>query len=805
METTGVLLDVDYIIEDGEPVLRIFLESENPTMARFRDFKPYFYVLPDPDRIEEARERLEDLSFEKNGSKVEVVDTELLEMQDSRERVKAIKTHVGVPPSVPKVKDRVKDWEEVREVREFDIPFYKRFIMDKELKPGSELEIEGEEVESGEFDGRVLEADSVKTKGSDRLFEGDMLAFDLEVYDDRVIMCSFYSEDFSKVLVDHEDGLSEDYAEAVDSEKQLIRRMIEVVEEQDPDVILGYNTDEFDFNVLRDRCEEHGIELRLGRLGDRMKFQRRGRFSAAKLKGRTHLDLYAFVETVTATTLDSETLSLDAVAEELLGENKEDMRWEDIKRAWREKRELDKLASYALRDSELAYKLGDMLVPQIMSLSRLTGLVPFDACRTAYGQLVENFLLRKAHQRNIIAPNRPIQPQIAERRRQSAYSGGFVYEPEKGLHENIALFDFRSLYPTIIVSHNLSPDTLNLEDCSNDFMVEMDDGTTYSFCQDQPGFIPDILENLVSERYDIKAKFSDMDEDSEEYRRLYQRQYGLKILANSFYGYLGYASARWYSRECAEATTYLGRDYIHRTIEKAEEMGFEVLYGDTDSVMIKGDNIEEKRDKFLSEVNSMLPKFMELELEGLFKRGLFTYKKSGQGAKKKYALLGKDGSVKITGFAKVRRDWSRVAKQTQEKVIRQVLENDVNGAVDTVKDVIERLNEGEVPVEDLKIYTRMKKKPENYESTAPHVEAAKDAIKRGVEISPGDTIDYVVTSGAGSISDRARLARFAEGYDPEYYIDNQVLPAAIRVLKVFGYTEDQLKGKGKQSGLERFS
>ncbi|MDY6777398.1 MAG: DNA polymerase domain-containing protein, partial [Candidatus Nanohaloarchaea archaeon] len=285
----------------------------------------------------------------------------------------------------------------------------------------------------------------------------------------------------------------------------------------------------------------------------------------------------------------------------------------------------------------------------------------------------------------------------------------------------------------------------------------------------------------------------------------YNRQYALKTLSNAFYGYLGYSSARWYSRPCAEATTYLGREYIHETIDIAEEMGLEVVYGDTDSVFLKGEDVAVKADEFQERVNSHLPEFMELELEGNFVRGLFTYTESGQGAKKKYALLGEDGSVKITGFEQVRRDWSRIAKQTQEEVIRKVLENDVEGAVEAVKKTIQRLQDGEVPVEDLKIYTGMTKKPENYDTKAPHVEAAKRAIERGVEISPGDTVDYVVTAGGGSISDRAELTRFADSYDASYYIDNQVIPVSLRVLKVFGYTKEQLRGEGKQTGIDRFS
>jgi len=108
-------------------------------------------------------------------------------------------------------------------------------------------------------------------------------------------------------------------------------------------------------------------------------------------------------------------------------------------------------------------------------------------------------------------------------------------------------------------------------------------------------------------------------------------------------------------------------------------------------------------------------------------------------------------------------------------------------------------------VEELRIYTTLTKEPEKYESTAPHVEAVKKARRRGKEIEPETTVSYVVTRGNSSISNRAELTEYADSYDADYYIENQVVPVAIRVLKVLGYTEDQLLGKGKQSGLDQFT
>jgi len=401
----------------------------------------------------------------------------------------------------------------------------------------------------------------------------------------------------------------------------------------------------------------------------------------------------------------------------------------------------------------------------------------------------------------MLARNRPSQKKRNQRDMEQAYQGGFVYTPEEGLYENVAVFDFRSLYPTVMVAHNISPETLNVEECENSFELDEFD---YSFCQDKQGFFPELVEELVSSRYQIKDKMKTVDENSPQYTGLYSRQQAQKILANSFYGYLGYGGARWYSRESAEATTYLGREYIKDTIEKADEMGFEMVYGDTDSVMLRKDDLEEHLDEFLDEVNSQLPKFMELEFEGLFKRGFFTSKESGEGAKKKYALLDEQGKMKITGFEQVRRDWSPIAKDTQEKVLRKVLENKVDEAAEEVKETIEALKSREIDVDRLKIYTTLTKPPEEYGNTAPHVEAAKKAKKKGDKIEPETTVDYVITRRGKTISEKAKLTKYAETYDPDYYVDNQVIPVALRVLKVFGYTEDELKGKGRQSGLGQF-
>ena len=763
-----------------------------------RNFRPYFYAMPTD--LKQLKKDVEEKEFESDkGDKLEIIETSVEGKKYDQETVKALKVVTDVPANVPKLKNELWDLESVRRCLEFDIPFYRRYLIDKEIRPGEWIEVKGEKKDSENFEAEI-EAEKIDTQVDlEKSVEWNSMAFDLEVIDDKVVMASFRSEEFRKLLSLKDVDLG--FVEKVEDEKEMLKRFIEIVEENNVDILTGYNTDEYDFTVLREAAERNNIELSLGRNGERMKFNRRGRFKGARIKARMHLDLYPFVTHILAPGLDSETLDLDSVAEEMLGLNKDDLSWSEMKEIWASDKNLEKFAEYAMKDADITYRLGNEITPQILELSRITGLIPFDASRLTYGQLTENYLIREAYNRNILTRNRPSQQKRSKRDREQAYQGGFVYTPEQGLYENVAVFDFRSLYPTVMVAHNISPDTLNVEACDDRFELDEFD---YNFCQDQQGFFPELVEDLVSSRYELKKEMKEYDEDSQEYKGIYNRQQAQKILANSFYGYLGYSGARWYSRESAEATTYLGREYIKDSIEIAEEMGFEMVYGDTDSVMLRKENLEENMDEFLEKVNSELPEFMELEFEGLFKRGFFTSKESGEGAKKKYALMDEEGVMKVTGFEQVRRDWSPIAKNTQERVLRKVLEDDVDLAVEIVEDTIEALRSGEIDVDELKIYTTLTKPPEEYGNTAPHVEAAKKAKKRGDTVEPETTVDYVITRSGKSISQQAELTKYAENYDADYYIDNQVIPVAMRVLKVFGYTEDQLKGKGKQSGLGQF-
>ncbi len=212
---------------------------------------------------------------------------------------------------------------------------------------------------------------------------------------------------------------------------------------------------------------------------------------------------------------------------------------------------------------------------------------------------------------------------------------------------------------------------------------------------------------------------------------------------------------------------------------------------------IKINKIKSRACEFLKKINRELPEEMELEFEGFYPRGIFI-------TKKRYALIDEDEKLTVKGLETRRRDWSNVAKNTQNKVLNSILKDkDPASAAESVKQMVQDIKAGNVEMDDLVINTRLTRKINEYVTTGPHVEAAKKALDKGMKIKEGDVVPYIITKRGSSISDKAVISDFVEegDYDAEYYINNQILPAVMRILESLGYSEDELRGLGKQMKL----
>ncbi|MBU0953079.1 MAG: DNA-directed DNA polymerase [Nanoarchaeota archaeon] len=786
------LLDIDYVIEQHRPVVRLWGADEQgkAIVLLDRSFEPYFYA--DVRQITEQQEeellrRVLALSFDgRNPRRVERTERTFLGKQTS-----LIKITVPLPTDVDYVRDIVKTWDEIKGTYEHTIPFSRRYLIDKGLLPLAWYTVTGKPIETALAVDIAVALETLTPQSEEHHPSFRIIAFDIETIDrdgtQEIIMISLKDTAGFETVISYGKQKQPKGVplEIVEDEAAMIARFVKHITERRPHIIVGYNSDRFDFPQLQRRAQTFGIPLDLGADGSPIILTRRGRSSAALIRGRLHIDLFDFVERVLGTTLESEVHSLDRVAKEILGVGKIPLEWKDIERAWRDK-DLATVARYCLMDSELALRLAETLLPQIYELSRVVGQSPFDTSRMFYSQMVEWLLIRNAFTSKELVPNRPPQDEIKKRHKVPAYTGGYVHQPTEGMYENITVFDFASLYPTITITHNISPETLDCQCCGKhkEENPNMVPGQDHFYCRDHKGFVVHVLEDLLARRRALQARPSNK---VAEYR-----QHAFKLLANASYGYYAYPGSRWYSRVCAESIASFGRMYIKQVITLAIKEGYHVIYGDTDSLFLQM-KTEKKIQPFMKIVNTSLPGIMEIECKGFYTAGLFVLAKTGVAAKKRYALIAADGTITIRGFEKVRRDWSVIAKDTQEAVLRAILaEKDPKKATSIVRTTVEALKEGTINKDHLVIYSQLTRPLSQYEQIGPHVAAAKKLVQRGGRVHEGTVIGYIITPGTGTISERAEPVEDATRYDAEYYIHNQVIPAALRVLSGLGITEDDL-------------
>ncbi|GAB6135959.1 DNA polymerase domain-containing protein [Thermococcus prieurii] len=492
-----MILDTDYITENGKPVIRVFKKEKGEFKIEYdRTFEPYFYALLKDDSVIEDVKKV---TAKRHGTVVRVKRAEKVQKKFLGRPIEVWKLYFNHPQDVPAIRDKIRAHPAVVDIYEYDIPFAKRYLIDKGLIP-----MEGDE-------------------------ELTMLAFDIETLyhegeefaEGPILMISYADENGARVITWKKIDLP--YVDVVSTEKEMIKRFLRVVREKDPDVLITYNGDNFDFAYLKKRCEKLGIKFTLGRDGSEPKIQRMGDRFAVEVKGRIHFDLYPVIRH----TINLPTYTLEAVYEAVFGTPKEKVYAEEIAQAWESGEGLERVAKYSMEDAKVTYELGREFFPMEAQLSRLIGQSLWDVSRSSTGNLVEWFLLRKAYERNELAPNKPDERELARRR--GGYAGGYVKEPERGLWDNIVYLDFMSLYPSIIITHNVSPDTLNREGCK-EYDVAPEVG--HKFCKDFPGFIPSLLGDLLEERQKIKRKMK-ATVDPLEKKLLDYRQRAIKILANS--------------------------------------------------------------------------------------------------------------------------------------------------------------------------------------------------------------------------------------------------------------------------------
>ncbi|MEA1965685.1 MAG: DNA-directed DNA polymerase, partial [Euryarchaeota archaeon] len=591
------IIDSDYIIDNGKAVVRLFgRDLDGRSVCCFvPDFEPYFYV--QPASIKDSLTGIPEIKRMETVSRYEPVG-----YQEHPEKM--LKVVVGMPKDVPTIRDEVQAYAD--RVYETDIMFKNRFMIDTGIF-GMGWAQTVDEAGSTEpayprgVDSEVTVVSQIAPAEITRNAPMRYLAFDIECLVDGgiptadrspIIMISLAFEPAHQgeletlVLVGKEADLDCDGTEHFTDEADLLNRFFEVVRDYDPDVILGYNSNEFDFPYITKRVEmleAQGKRLRanIGRDNRAVFCRKIGIVTHVSVTGRIVADVLPLVRRA----YSIKQYTLKNVAKTLLDIEKFDVSLQQMGEYWNDDGEkLAEFIEYARRDSVLALRLllNLRLLDKYIALSQVSGALLQDVLDGGQSSMVENLMFREFEKRDRVISPRPEQDLMGKRYSDSEeLKGGAVLEPVRGLLKDVVVLDYKSLYPTIMMAHNLCYSTVitgdrppgspeSESDSVQDFdLIRAPSGGEFVPAKVYNGIVPGILENLLDRRTETKKKMRSAGE--EEHRVLDATQNALKILLNSFYGYSGYARARLYSLVLANAVTSFGRKNITDTKELIDE------------------------------------------------------------------------------------------------------------------------------------------------------------------------------------------------------------------------------------------
>lgn len=761
------------------PVVHLYGRLEHGAGFLVRDdrTRPHFYVRASD--IERTRAL--------HTGDVEAIDRATFD----GERVALVQTEL--PGDVPAIRDRLH--AAGIETFEADVRFATRYLIDRQIRGG--CEIEGEALAGP---GGLAIFENPTLRPADVNVAPRVLSFDIETDEAgrRLLAISLFGRDVDEVLiVDGSDRAMPERAIRCASELAALRAFRERIAALDPDVLTGWNIVDFDLAALERIAARLREPLDLGREPGAMRLRKpEGYFGSgqALIPGRAVLD---GMDLLRGAFVRMEDYSLDAVAREVLGEGKAVAgeardRIEEILHNYRH--DLPAFALYARTDARLAYRIVEKLdlVRLAFARSRLTGMTPD---RVAASIASFDFLYLAA-----LAPLRIVAPSVRgdDARVHAAQHGGHVLEPLTGLHSHVWVFDFKSLYPSIIRTFNIDPlsyvpGTPARAPSSTAELIDTPGGAF----RREPAILPRLLDELFPMREAAKRRGDSV------------AAHAIKILMNSFYGVLGTPACRFFNPALVNAITGLGKEMLLWSKRWFEEAGFTVLYGDTDSLFVRSGRDDAavacaEANRLAAALNADLGRHietrwrvasrLELEFEKLYLKLFLPHARhSNRGASKRYAglLYGADGGagVEFVGLEVVRRDWTALAKRVQRELYQRLFTGERVDAY--LEEIVRRVRRGELD-EELVYRKGLRKDTSDYTATTPpHVVAARKSSR-----PPGRSIRYVVT-----IAGPEPLDRIEHPLDREHYIAKQVRPVAEPVLEALGLDFGRVIGDTRQLEL----
>ena len=668
---------------------------------------------------------------------------------------------------------------DVRDIRndfqhyEADIPFATRFMIDCHLTGGMELP-------AGALTVDYHDLVPVDIKAPARTCIMDIECVDENGFpepDRDPIICitcwDSFDEDYTTLLW-MPGGISGDAPEfslhgehrviRFPDEVAMLRGLIDYTRGRDPDILSGWNFVDFDIPYILRRMAALGLHGEdLARLP--------GQTARNAVRGRSIFDLLGAYRKMHQA--QKESYRLDAVAEEELGETK--VRYSGtITSLWRS--DPARLVEYNYRDVELCVGIDkkNNIIEFYREIARYVGC-PLDRTLNS-SNVIDIYVLRKASGRFIL----PSKGFAAG----DEFEGATVFEPATGLRENVVVLDLKSLYPMAMMTINASPETKN-----PDGELRAPNGIRFS--REPDGLTRSILSELLVERDERKRLRNTYPFGSPEYTLYDLQQNVLKVIMNSYYGVSGYTRFRLYDREIGSAVTSVGRAIIRHTRDLITDLGYTVLYGDTDSCMVEipPGSLEEiiiKAKDIEDRLNASYGDFALRELAADKHYFSIKFEKVYQrffqaGKKKRYAghLVWKEGKdvdeVDVVGFEIRRSDSPQVTREVQHDVIEMILRGDSFADVQAyLRDIIRRYRRGEYSLDEAGIPGGIGKDLDSYETEDAHVRGAKYSNKYlGTDFKRGSKPKrvYIKTVIAKYPRTDVVCFEYADQVPPEFVID----------------------------------
>jgi DNA polymerase, archaea type len=761
------LLEGTYSAEGDGVVVELFGRARDGTamVARYYGFRPYFVITEPTDEVR--------ASLKAEAEVVELTDitTWVSDAEKGGRERPGVRVTLHHPWVVPDLRNKYRRSGDETSVLACDIPFVHRFLYDKHLglTLGFDAEDEPEEVRRKYTVPTVVRilTDATHDVHPTEDFRPSLrvLSFDIE---NAIRARTIFT------ICGVAEGAGREprsFRISDDSERKILERFVEVIREDDPDVITGYNIGGYDFPLLEERAKATGLGvLRLGRdgreptvAGDRL----------WKVSGRVVADAWWSARR----DLRPKQETLQYVARTLLNDTKLDVDRRRIEEEWAKDR--DRVMEYCEHDARLALRI----LQRLRSLEKAadmatTARLPLEEGLNGRTSLfIDAMLIPRADAEGVGVPMSHFGG------RDTTIEGGYVHAIRPGIYRWVVVLDFKSMYPSIIISRNLCFTTL-----SPAGTTEAPSGAKFLAASVRPGLIPRILAGLLADRDRFRQAGRGATPELAEYYDGLQN--AVKILMNSFYGVLASSFYRFTNKDIGAAITAFAREAITSIIRDLEKDGYEVVYSDTDSVFVRSpvESLDGAREFGETVAKRFTTAGVTFEFQSVYE-AFFSH-----GAKKRY--VGRTAWPKtdmvVRGYETRRSDAFDYQSEALLEVFDLVLRGDTDGAIKRSRELVAAVREHRVPVERLVIARSVRAEGEYNESTReslPFLRVYRKLKEEGYDVIPGMRVSWVVTNSRVSPQEvepwvEGRL--FDRQPDWDYYAD-RVAQTLARVTEVFDW------------------